>query len=69
MSPAPLKSKSLYELVRSEFPDSVLSEPEFIDEVQKTLRTGRFMLLIVGDGIRGKIETMVDHLHKYPQSY
>ena len=65
--PAPLGNKSLYEFVKDAFPEDVPSEHEFIDAVQKTLREGRFLLLIVGDGIRENIEGMVDMLHNLPQ--
>jgi len=41
--------QNLYEFVRSE-PD-VLEEKDFIDEVSRNLKRGRFLLLIVGDGI------------------
>ena len=39
-----------YELVSQAFPD--LDEAQFVDEVQQSLRRGRFLLLIIGDGIR-----------------
>ncbi len=67
LAPAPIGSGSLYEYVSSKYPDEVLSEPEFADAVQKGLSTGRFLLLIVGDGIRENIEAMVASLHEHPQ--
>lgn len=67
LAPAPIGTGSLYEFVASKTPEEVLSEPEFVDAVQQTLRTGRFMLLIVGDGIRENVETMVTSLHEHPQ--
>jgi hypothetical protein len=42
--------KSLYDLVRAAYPDT--DEAQFVDQVQQSLRRGRFLLLIVGDGIR-----------------
>ncbi len=39
-----------YELVARAYPD--LDEAQFVDEVQQSLRRGRFLLLIIGDGIR-----------------
>lgn len=67
LPPAPLGSASLYEYVASLTPDDVLSEPDFVDAVQTGLATGRFLLLIVGDGIRENIEAMVSSLHEHPQ--
>lgn len=40
----------LYELVSSAYPET--DEAQFVDQVQQSLRRGRFLLLIVGDGIR-----------------
>ena len=61
------QNQSLYEFVKESFPDDVASENEFHDAVQKTLRTGRFLLLIVGDGIKENLEGMLDMLHRLPQ--
>lgn len=44
------KGNVLYDLVAAAYPDA--EEARFVDEVQQSLRRGRFMLLIVGDGIR-----------------
>lgn len=44
------KGNALYELVAERYPET--DEATFVDEVSKSLRAGRFMLLIVGDGIR-----------------
>ncbi len=44
------KGNALFELVAEQYPD--VSEGEFVDEIQRTLQHGRFLLLIVGDGIR-----------------
>ncbi|WP_371397208.1 DUF4268 domain-containing protein [Fretibacter rubidus] len=41
---------ALYEIVRKKNPD--LDEARFVDDVSKTLKHGRFLLLICGDGIR-----------------
>ena len=67
LKPAPIADGSLYDAVRLAFPDDIPSEPEFIDEVSKSLTRGRFMLLVVGDGIRESLENMVGVLHQYPQ--
>lgn len=67
LAPAPIGNGSLYEYVASKCPDEVLPEPDFVDAVQRGLSTGRFLLLIVGDGIRENIEAMVASLHEHPQ--
>ncbi|MCA9242192.1 MAG: hypothetical protein KDA37_18400, partial [Planctomycetales bacterium] len=67
MGDAPIGEGSLYELVASRFPEEVLQESRFIDEVQKCLRDARFLLLVVGDGIRENLEDLVDLLHRQPQ--
>ena len=64
--PAPLEKQSLYELVSGSFSDAeeLLAEAKFIDAVQKNLKDARFMLLIVGDGIKENVESMVELLHQ-----
>lgn len=44
-------------------------EQLFIDNISKNLKRGRFLLLIVGDGIRESVEDMVEYLTQYPQLY
>jgi hypothetical protein len=41
----------------------------FIDNISKNLKRGRFLLLIVGDGIRESVEDMVEYLSQTPQLY
>ncbi|MDW8273809.1 MAG: hypothetical protein RMJ53_06240 [Chitinophagales bacterium] len=41
----------------------------FIDNVSRNLKRGRFLLLIVGDGIRESVEDMVEYLTQTPQLY
>lgn len=52
----------LYEIVREhpEAPDEII----FIDNVAKNLRLGRFLLLIVGDGIREDLERLTSFLQQ-----
>lgn len=52
---------SLYEILAGYFPDIV--EQEFIDGVQTNLKRGRFLLLIVGDGIRENMEDLISYIH------
>ena len=67
LSPTPIGDASLYEFVARAFPDEVLPEIQFVDEVQRNLRDARFLLLVVGDGIRENLENILDHLHRQPQ--
>lgn len=62
--PAPVKEKSLYEVVCAAYPDEAVTEADFVDQVQRSLRDARFMMLVVGDGIRENVEGMVGLLHQ-----
>ena len=59
-------AKSLIDGIRDSTgdPDSV-DEPSFIDAVQKNLRFGRMLLLIVGDGIREDAEGLTSYLQQH----
>lgn len=57
------ESSGVYSRVSSSFPDEVPGESEFIDRVQKGLTNGRFLLMIVGDGIREGLEGVLGALH------
>ncbi len=59
--------KDLWELVRSHSPDEVATEAQFVDTVARGLRNGRFLLLIVGDGIREEVERMAAYVQAAPQ--
>jgi len=50
---------SLWETVASE---TDLTETQFIDAVERRLRFGRFMILIIGDGIQEGVEELTDFL-------
>jgi len=56
------KNKSLYELVSLGYE---IDEPTFIDAISRNLRRGRFLLLIVGDGIREEVESMTEFLQQH----
>jgi hypothetical protein len=56
------KPRSLYEVVS---PSNELDEASFIDAVSRNLKRGRFLLLIVGDGIREGVESMTEFLQQY----
>jgi len=55
---------SLHQLVADQFPDLSSPEAEFTDNVQRYLRNGRFLLLVVGDGIREGLKQVLDALHQ-----
>ncbi|MFU8861628.1 MAG: hypothetical protein ACNA8K_14515 [Cyclonatronaceae bacterium] len=55
-------STSLFNLMQENNPDMV--EEEFIDNVQSNLSKGRFLLVIVGDGIRENMEDLVDYIQR-----
>jgi hypothetical protein len=54
---------TLFDLVSAQHPGT--EEQRFIDNVSKTLRHGRFLLLIVGDGIRDGAQSLVDFIEEY----
>lgn len=46
------KGNILYELTKSEATDYQIEEQDFVDSISRNLARGRFLLLIVGDGIK-----------------
>ncbi len=58
-------SRSLYEFV-AEKADEPPDEAEFVDAVSRCLRYGRFLLLVVGDGIHESVEDMAAYLQETP---
>lgn len=57
------QGKELIEIVRGIHP--TLNERDFIDRMTVTLTTGRFLLLIVGDGIREGVHALTQFLDRY----
>ena len=57
------EANDLYALVSDAFPEATPRESEFIDRLQKNLATGRFLLLVVGDGIHEGLESILGSLH------
>ncbi len=55
--------RSLYEIVSGNSEE--LDESEFIDDVARNLKRGRFLLLIAGDGIRESVELIADFLQRH----
>lgn len=58
-------TSSLLELAREQ--DEDFDERQFIDRMNRNLRLGRFVLLIIGDGIHEGVEHMADFLNRTPQ--
>lgn len=54
---------SLVELMQASFPE--LDEAKFIDATTKNLQRGRFVLVIIGDGIRENAEELVSFVQDY----
>ncbi len=57
------KGNVLYELVRRDVPE--INEAAFVDNVTRHLKRGEFLLLIIGDGIREGVESIVDFVQRH----
>ncbi len=53
---------SLFNVVQKYYPD--IEESKFVDGVQNNLRKGRFLLAIIGDGIRENMEELANYIHR-----
>ena len=62
-SGSPVEDAGLFGLATRHFPDEQIDEARFIDRITQDLRNGRFLLLVVGDGIRDGLERMLGALH------
>ena len=62
-------NEGLFATVRQFSELDEMDEGDFIDSVIRNLKRGRFLLLIVGDGIRESVEEMVEYLTRTPQLY
>lgn len=60
-------SKGIIELIKDFENLEEIEEYKIIDNIERNLKRGRFLLLIVGDGIRESVEDMVDFLSNSPQ--
>ena len=60
--PGDTTKRRLYDLVAAE---GDMDEASFHDAVSRNLKRGRFLLLIVGDGIREGVETLTEFLQQY----
>lgn len=57
-----LNNQTLFELVRASHP--ALQECDFYDGVARSLREGRFQLLVAGDGIHEEVQGIADLINK-----
>lgn len=53
-------ANALFDLVKEQ--NDTIDEQTFVDDVTRNLRSGRFLLLVVGDGIREGVERIADYL-------
>ena len=53
-----MSGNHLFKLVQGRYPDIRVSD--FIDDVETALRQGKFMLLIVGDGIKADVKALTE---------
>ena len=44
--------------------DETVDEATFVDNVVRNLRSGQFLLMVVGDGIREELEQIVEYLKR-----
>ena len=56
-------SRGLFDLVRNQ--NESLDEAAFVDDVTRHLANGRFLLLVVGDGIREGVERIAEYLRRF----
>ena len=57
------KGNALHELVSSVHPE--VNEAAFVDNVSRNLKRGDFLLLIIGDGIREGVKSIVDFVQQH----
>lgn len=60
-------TKGIIELIKNFEELEEIEEYKIIDNIGRNLKRGRFLLLIVGDGIRESVEDMIDFLSNSPQ--
>lgn len=59
--------KGIVDIAKEYSQSNEIDEKYFIDTVSKNLKRGRFLLLIVGDGVHESVEEMVDYLQQFAQ--
>ena len=58
------KGNHLYDIVLNTSHDTTLNESDFVDAVSRNLRTGKFMLIIAGDGIREGAKNLTEFINQ-----
>jgi hypothetical protein len=62
-----VSKRSIWDIVQaSEWAPPPQTEADFVDRVRVNLRTGRFLLLVVGDGIHSGLRSLADLLSRHP---
>ena len=61
------RGMGVIELMKQRFGLTDAEEISMVDSIMKNIRQGRFLLLIIGDGIRESVEDMVEYLNQNPQ--
>jgi len=56
------KEKNLFQIIQEFYPG--IEEASFIDNLQNNLNKGRFLLTIIGDGIRENMEDLANYIHR-----
>lgn len=55
----------IYQHVMASAKGTELDEATFIDTVQRNLKTGNFLLMVLGDGIRSDVEAISDFMNRH----
>jgi uncharacterized protein YlzI (FlbEa/FlbD family) len=61
------KEMGIIDTIRKFTENDLIDEKLFVDTISRNLARGRFLLLIVGDGIREGVERMVEYMSQTPQ--
>lgn len=56
------RGKSLFQIVEEFYPEA--EEATFVDNLQNNLNKGRFLLAVIGDGIRANMEELTNFIHR-----
>jgi hypothetical protein len=56
----------LVHIMRRAADGSSFNENEFVENIARNLRNGRFLLLVVGDEVSAEAERMADYIHRTP---
>jgi hypothetical protein len=59
------RGASIYQSLKTSYGEMPIDEAVFIDTVQRNLKSGSFLLMVLGDGIRRDVEAMSDFMNSY----